>query len=556
MKLSFREELIKYYEELSREVEHREFRAQWFIRRRLLDSARAQFLAQEQAGLDSLMDQMTQSPGAQTPVGITDVSDVRPDKEKDERPATEERVATPASAPIPSIVSLIASGVKTDALMKAEQRKSASGLSDSMAKPEDSVSIVGESARNDMLGVEAMSSSEAATAENRVRKTWNSPKASASELEKLTEEGSGRKTWEALPDGEVKIAAVTPKSHPSDSSIQFAMYSDKQKNSEDEQTPRLSMFGEAFNTSTPHVTDSSLQNVLYPSTPSEKQGLDTQSSSIATGPSDFDAGGLVAGHPSDSSTQDLLYGGAVEAGSEARIPSSQGHPSDSSAQQLLYGGGTQEAAITEAGSLVDGHPSDSSISDLLYPTNLDTPNSQTPRLSRHGHPSDSRVSLSYAGSSDSLSVAQVMQHSSRSTWQHPSDASVQTLLGNIALLGESQNTTRGTPPPSVAQDILYPSHDEQSTSYVSHTRGTPPHSVAQDILYPRGEESGQPVGVVHTRGGPPSSVIQDIMYPSGEGTAAEKTKLSTRGHEPAVKIKNVMYYVKDENGKIGLRQQN
>lgn len=149
-------------------------------------------------------------------------------------------------------------------------------------------------------------------------------------------------------------------------------------------------------------------------------------------------------------------------------------------------------------------------------------------------------------------MAQVIQHSSRSTWQHPSDASVQTLLGNLTLLGESQTTTRGTPPPSVAQDILYPSLDEQSTSFVSHARGTPPQSVAQDILYPRGEESGQISGVAHTRGAPPSSVIQDIMYPSGEGTVAQKPKVSTRGHEPAVKITNIMYYVKDEKGELDL----
>ncbi|KAJ7388871.1 hypothetical protein OS493_035211 [Desmophyllum pertusum] len=49
-----------------------------------------------------------------------------------------------------------------------------------------------------------------------------------------------------------------------------------------------------------------------------------------------------------------------------------------------------------------------------------------------------------------------------------------------------------------------------------------------------------------TRGTPPYSVIQDIMYPSGEGTVGEKTRVSTRGHEPAVTITNVMYYVRDE----------
>ena len=222
---------------------------------------------------------------------------------------------------------------------------------------------------------------------------------------------------------------------------------------------------------------------------------------------------------------------------------------DSSAQQLLYGSADQEEGNTEAGSTEHGHPSDSSISDLLYPTALDTPTQQTPRLPTRGHPSDSQVSLSHRDS-DGLNVAQVIQHGSRSTWQHPSDSSVQTLLGNITLLGESQTTTRGIPPASVVQDILYPSLDEQTTSFVSHARGTPPQSVAQDILYPRWEESAKVSGVVHTRGAPPSSVIQDIMYPRGEGTVAQKPQMSTRGHEPAVKITNIMYYVKDEKGEI------
>ena len=503
------------------------------------------------------MDQLTPASSLQTTTKIGDVIDSKPGKEE-EKPAAEEKedrkVSTPASAQKPSLVSLIASGVKTEALLRAEQGKNTSGLSDYMAEPEGGVSYGNENAQGVKHSAEAASSSEVDRAEGRVRKTWNSPDASAAELGKLTEGPSGRKTWEAPPDGEVTIASVTPKSHPSDSSIQFAMYSNKQKSGEEEEKPGSSARAGAFKTSTPHTADSSLQNILYPSTPSDKPGLDTQSLSIATWPPDSDAGGLLTGHPSDSSAQDVLYSRVREAASEARTPSSQGHPSDSSAQHLLYGSAAQEEANTEAGSTERGHPSDSSVSDLLYPTALDTPTNQTPRLPLHGHPSDSQVSLSHRDS-DSLNMAQVIQHSSRSTWQHPSDSSVQTLLGNITLLGESQTTTRGTPPASVAQDILYPSLDEQSASFVSHARGTPPQSVAQDILYPRGEDSGQVSGVAYTRGAPPSSVIQDIMYPSGEGMVAQRPKVSTRGHEPAVKITNVMYYVKDEKGELELWKQ-
>ena len=504
------------------------------------------------------MDQFTAASSLQTATKKADVSDAEPGKEE-EKPAAEEKedtkVSTPATAPKPSLVSLIASGVKTDALLRAEQGKNTSGLSDSMAtalnvaEPEQTSFNGNKNAQYEKHSVEAASSSEAGTADCRVRKTWNSPDASAVELGKLTEGAPTRKTWEAPPDGEVAIASVTPKSHPSDSSIQFAMYKDKQKTFEEEERPGSSARAGSLKTSTPHTADSSLQNILYPSLPSDKPDLDTQSSDIGTQLSDLFAGGLLTGHPSDSSAQDVLYGRVTGAASEARTPSSQGHPSDSSAQQLLYGSADQEEANTDAGCTEHGHPSDSSISDLLYPTTLDTPTQQTPRLPSHGHPSDSQVSLSHRDSGG-LNVAQVIQHSSRSTWQHPSDSSVQTLLGNITLLGDSQTTTRGTPPASVAQDILYPSLDEQTTSFVSHARGTPPQSVAQDILYPRGEESGKVSGVAHTRGAPPSSVIQDIMYPRGEGTVAQKPQMSTRGHEPAVKITNIMYYVKDEKGEI------
>ena len=507
------------------------------------------------------MNQLAPVSSLQTAAKRADDGDVQPG-EKEEKPAAEEKedkkVSTPASAPKPSLVSLIASGVKTDALLRAEQGKNTPGLSAAMAtasnvaEPGQRIFDGDENAQGEKHSVEAASSSEIDTADGRVRKTWNSPDASAVVLGKLTEEASGRKTWEAPPGGEVTIASVTPKSHPSDSSIQFAMYRDKQKTVEDEERPGSSVRVGALKTSTPHTADSSMQNILYPSAPLEKPGLDAQSSSIATRPSDSDAGGLLTGHPSDSSAQDILYGRVMEAASEARTPSSQGHPSDSSAQQLLYGSAAQEEANTEDVSPEHGHPSYSSISDLLYPTALDTPSQQTPRLPRRGHPSDSQVSLSHSRDSNGLNLARVIRHSSRSTWQHPSDSSVQTLLGNITLLGESQTTTRGTPPASVAQDILYPSLDEQSTPYVSRAHGTPPQSVAQDILYPREEESGQFSGVAHTRGAPPSSVIQDIMYPSEEVSVEEKPKVSTRGHEPAVKITNIMYYVKDEKGEIDL----
>ena len=531
-------------------MEYREFRAQWLIRRRELDSTRAQFLAQEQARLDSLRDQMTQRPVAQTPVEAKDVTTAQSGRDDGDRPLTVSNVSTTVSVPSPSLISLIASGVKTDALLRAEQQGNTADLSDSTVRAdnineprEGRTEISSESLNDEGSHRQAGElSSEASTIDSRGRRTWDSPAESATELGKLKEEASGRKTWET-PEGEIKIGSPLPTSHPSDSSIQFAMYSDKTKSGEEALT-----FGhsrDTLKTSTLHASDSSLQSILCPSNPSvTTPGPDAQATGFVSQPLRLDGSSLVTSHPSDSSAQDILYGGNVTPGpSEDRSLSAQGHPSDSSAQYLLYSSGNVEGAGTEALVPEHGHPSDSSISNLLYSRDEGTPNPHTPRLSPHGHPSDSQVSLSQG------TAAQVMRHSSRSTWQHPSDASVQKLLGDINILGESQQSTRGTPPPSIAQDIIYPRIDGQASSSVSHTRGTPPKSVAQEILYPKGEESGQVPGGIHTRGGPPSSVIQDVMYPSVEGALEESRKISTRGHEPEVKITKIMYYVKDEEGK-------
>lgn len=531
-------------------MEYREFRAQWLIRRRELDSTRAQFLAQEQARLDSLRDQMMQRPVAQTPVEAKDVTTAQSGRDDGDRPLAVSNVSTTVSVPSPSLISLIASGVKTDALLRAEQQGNTADLSDSTVRAdnineprEGRTEISSESLNDEGSHRQAGElSSEASTIDSRGRRTWDSPAESATELGKLKEEASGRKTWET-PEGEIKIGSPLPTSHPSDSSIQFAMYSDKTKSGEEALTSGHRR--DTLKTSTPHASDSSLQSILYPSNPSvTTPGPDAQATGFVTQPLHLDGSGLVTSHPSDSSAQDILYGGNVTPGpSEDRSLSAQGHPSDSSAQYLLYSSGNVEGAGTEALVPEHGHPSDSSISNLLYSRDEGTPNPHTPRLSPHGHPSDSQVSLSQG------TAARVLRHSSRSTWQHPSDASVQKLLGDINILGESQQSTRGTPPPSIAQDIIYPRIDGQASSSVSHTRGTPPKSVAQDILYPKGEESGQVPSAIHSRGGPPSSVIQDIMYPSVEGALEESRKISTRGHEPEVKITKIMYYVKDEEGK-------
>ena len=234
-------------------MEYREFRAQWLIRRRELDSTRAQFLAQEQARLDSLRDQMTQRPVAQTPVEARDVTTAQSGRDDGERPlvvpseekganSTSENVSTSVSVPSPSLVSLIASGVRTDALLRAEQQKNTADLSDSTVRAdnineprEGGTEISSESVNDEGSYRQAGElSSEAGTIDSRGRRTWDSPAESVTVLGRLKEGGSGRKTWET--PGEIKIGSPLPTSHPSDSSIQFAMYSDKTKSGEESLT--------------------------------------------------------------------------------------------------------------------------------------------------------------------------------------------------------------------------------------------------------------------------------------------------------------------------------
>lgn len=69
--------------------------------------------------------------------------------------------------------------------------------------------------------------------ENRVRRIWDSFVESVVEFGKMIEVGLGRKIWEVLFDGEVKIVFFFFKSYFFDFFIQFVMYSDKCKISEE-----------------------------------------------------------------------------------------------------------------------------------------------------------------------------------------------------------------------------------------------------------------------------------------------------------------------------------
>ena len=143
------------------------------------------------------------------------------------------------------------------------------------------------------------------------------------------------------------------------------------------------------------------------------------------------------------------------------------------------------------------------------------------------------------------SMASVMAHKSRSAWSHPSENSVQKLIGDISTLGNSKLTTRGTPPPSTVQHLLYsPSELLQNPT----SRGNHMPSTAQNLLYP-----GQVADfhIVSSRGTPPPSIAQNLLYPT-EGSSVQPVK-STRGQEPAVRIKKILYPGVKQEGKYSAK---
>ena len=561
-----RQELIKYYEELSREVELREARAQWLIRRHRLDTARLQFLAREEAQLDARRREMraaaaTPTPRAPTGEGPARVENQGPGKASATTPttptSTPKPTTTPISTPKPSLVTLIASGVKTDALVRAsagrvpeqgpDLEQDVGGLKvDAEDGPSPRDSPQGEPQES---GVPSVSSADSV---DRGRKTWGEP-VSVGLGRGTGEGGAHRKAWQLPAEGDdVKLAeAQLPHGAPSGSSIQFALYADKQLSREKDALAQgrpdtgtqghpsdssaqnlLYGPGDATTSNTPstqgHPSDSSAQTLLYGSgdvatsnTPSTQgHPSDSSAQTLLYGSGDVTTSNTPStqGHPSDSSAQTLLYGpGDV---TTSNTPSTQGHPSDSSAQTLLYGSGDVTTSNTPS---TQGHPSDWSAQTLLYGSG-DVTTSNTP--STQGHPSDSSAQnllygLERNGSGTTPSrpgEGRVdLSRSSRKLWGHPSDAVVHKLVDEISTLDDSQNATRGTPPPSTVQHILYPTRPDSGGSGDATSRGAPPASVVQNLLYPgRGESAGNDARV-STRGREPAVKIKALLYPNQPG---------------------------------------
>lgn len=607
-----RQELIEYYQKLTEEMDRREERAQWNIKRYELNKTRVEFFAREEAKIQQLIKESSEKDSKDLPA--------TEGRSKQDEYATNTRTGSLANIEVqhtepgapsissPSLVSLIASGVKTDALVKSQTRKSAADSGFIPGSKVTGTSIPGSRVKSDneddddhtLRSVPPLEyddhdetdTSEASSSllapsgpKGQQRKQWSSSKdISSDDIKAESSTTTSRRTWE--PTGrEVHLAeSPFPHGHPSESSIQYTMYGDKQSDSASTVTSCSLVLPAA-----PNPSDSSLKSNLYPesnlglATPTKTASVSVESTkheedeevaelpAVSTPSKDIDPiiqdflqslstdiarsplvhrssnstvqnyiadeqQGLILkrpkspyGHPTQSTAQDILYPieGAV---GQSPVRSQYGHPADSSAQNLLYN--TNETKFTQYGTpkSIHGHPADSSAQSLLY-GHKDTAIPCGTPTSVHGHPTDSTAQdILYRGSeiapashvhrspyghpsdshvmdNSSVPSRNILAHTSRSHWGHPSDSKVQKLLGDISTLSDiGQHGTRGAPPASVVQDILYP----------ETTRGTPPPDSAKSVLYP-GEEADVSGGTrTSTRGHEPAVTITKLMYPKEE----------------------------------------
>ena len=488
---SCREELIKYYEELSREVEIRERHAQWLVKRHRLDTVRMQFLAQEAVQLDMMRKEVDETSAADKTLKLTETQDTTLVEFVDEK-----QYADPNLAP------LISSGVGTEApvhAVAAEGLELRTGAQDSSVVRHLTDDVPKRSPEESGTVVSVVSSMREGS-EEKSRKTWGSPEEGGVMLKYAAEESeSDRKRWEAPPEGGIKLAeSQLPHGHPSESSIQFALYSDKQLSHEKEAPVDRR-----------RPSHSVAQGILYGS---------SETDTAVTSP--------AHGHPSNSTAQSLLYG--ADDATTVTTPSTHGHPSNSTAQLMMYGEAVSEVVGVPSPNcprdinVVEGEGNDSVFEDMMHLSSVRAPTGEQ-------------------------NAAQLTSRVTRSQWGHPSNASVDKLINDISTLGNSQSNSRGTPAPSVAQDILYPRTGEVREARGLSSRGTPPLSVAQDILYPRTGEGREARGL-SSRGTPPLSVAQNIMYPGRDGLQVDDVQISTRGHEPAARIKGLLYPLMDKKG--------
>ncbi|KAK3732423.1 hypothetical protein QZH41_018359, partial [Actinostola sp. cb2023] len=413
-----RQELIDYYQKLTDEMDRREERAQWQIKRHKLNRVRIEFLAQEQAELERLL--------AEASEDRIKVNEEVTSVEKNIVPKGPDSSSTPqpvdkhlVSVPSPSLVSLIASGVKTDALVQSEANKSIH-----ISSSTDSGFIPGTGT---LVGITGKYTKDGEGVDVSLRAKLSSRNATTS-----------RQTWETSA-GDVNLAeSPFAHGHPTDSSIQFSLYGDKQVNTSeaDDKSPITwsgakdvkpddlksehnatssrkkweTAVGDVNLAESPHPyghpTDSSIQVSLYGDKQVNTSEADDKSPITWSGAKDVKADDLKSEHNATSSRK--KWETAVGDVNLAESPHPHGHPTDSSIQVYLYGDrnvNTSEA--DEKSSITWSGANDVKPDDLKSEHNATTSRQTWGTASGdvnlaesphpHGHPTDSSIQVSLYG---------------------------------------------------------------------------------------------------------------------------------------------------------------
>lgn len=578
-----RQELIEYYRILTEEMDRREERAQWKIKRLELNKRRLEFFAQEQVNLEKLQKDsakdLTKSDEEVSSGSLqTVVADI----------ASQPSERASVQVPSPSIVSLIASGIRTDAMIQSEFNKSTapSSAADSGVETDKGNSVVeGDVSEGHTLHSLA-SLDEADDTDTSIASTVSAPasrkkwstSADVKPVDLKTEQKSKRRMWDDENSDNVQLAeSPFPHGHPSESSIQFSLYAEKKINDDITESTVVQPSIQTNTSNPPNPSDSNIQNIMYPSGSAMIQGDSNKNNdSHNTESTDKDNSIIQESLKSDEPPEDdpvirdFVRSLSLGVSELRNQPShSLGHPSDSTAQTVLYVGQkspstypplrtNQLSAYSDDGETFSGrrsaygHPSDSQLDTSHFERNQSTGHSRkqwghpsdshwdstvsesnrgqttSGRKSAYGHPSDAQLDSSGTYLSGSALSIQTPT-GRRSPFGHPSDAQLDSSGAHSQAPAAQEQTPKGRRSPyGHPSDTRLDSTDSkpQNTSGypTRHLWGHPSDSKVQHLLISSVSEEKQPLKKVT------SSYDSNVLYP-----------LTTRGTPPIDSIKDVIY---------------
>ena len=431
-----REELVRYYDELTRAAERREEHALWLARRHALKNEREKFFETEKNKLEGLRKEI-----------------------KDEINKGLDETDEPERAPI--------GATRTQWVINVEPLNT-------IIESQDNV---------DRMILNHPSQS---TVENFLYNT-SSMSESHTRISDKTLATSGRESKRII-------------RNPTESTIQNLMYPTAEQGVTSEKITDRAMSGIESSTDTRKTSDSlSLsktkstdgdfsRSMIQGSSPDHQKGTEVSAPKLcvttrgSVPPSTvehliYPSGDTASGtskssrrHEPPSTAEHLIYpSGDTDSGTSK---SSRRHEPPSTAEHLIYPSGDTDSNTTKS-SRRHGPPS--TAEHLIYPSG-DTDSNTTKSSRRHEPPSTAEHLMYPSGDTDSNTTKSSRRHEPPSTAEHLIYPSGDTDSG-------TSKSSRRHEPPSTAQHLMYPSGDTSNVTPKS-TRGSEPLSTIQKLLYP------------------------------------------------------------------------